>query len=272
MRSPLITSTLAALLTACAVAQSPLPDAGDPDPPRDMLPPLDRDPRPDPDPDSGAPDPEPDAAPDPEPDSGPDPDMAPPPDPDMGPPPDPDMGPPPDPDMGPPPDPDMGPPPEDPYTWLIIVDDTQVDSNAGTAGIDLCGVAADCDGVVEPAVQADYIQGDGLVCGPADPDPCSGTARDDPSAALDIGAACEAGSSPSDYVSLGLSGQIGLRFERPLPGCTVTVFEFAGRDDEPYDAYVCRGPILSAEDCLLDGEPVLRARLGGDASADIPQP
>lgn len=158
------------------------------------------------------------------------------------------------------------------YRYVVIVDDSMVENMNGTPGADICGIVADCGGTELTGVSAELIAGDGLVCdGSTTEAPCeSGTDRGNEAAALDTGANCEAGSSPSDYVSLGVVGQIAVQFDQDLQGCNLNIIELVGPDMEPYDVYVCQSTVAEAETCLLMGSVGSSGEDGGSVSIDVP--
>ncbi|MEZ4436342.1 MAG: hypothetical protein R3F65_28415 [bacterium] len=151
--------------------------------------------------------------------------------------------------------PDMEPPPSV-YRWVIVADDSRDENMAGTAGADICGVSAVCGVEVVLGVEAELVLGDGVVCDGVPGGPCGATRREDPAAALDDGQMCAGGSSPSDYVSLGLSGQLAVDLGRDLRGCGVEVVELAGGDAEGYSVFVCETAVLEAATCVNGGQPV----------------
>lgn len=161
------------------------------------------------------------------------------------------------------------------YRYVIIVDDTEASGGQGTDGADICGIVADCGGTAADTVSGTLTVGGGDVCdGSTMEAPCeSGVDRQDPETALDTGMLCDPANNstpPSHYASLGLSGQLAIEFDRDLQGCTVTVVEHAGRDTEVYDVYVCESTDFTAETCLLMGQPVAVADMGGEVSFDVP--
>lgn len=154
------------------------------------------------------------------------------------------------------------------YRWLIVVDDSEEENRAGTAGADICGAVARCGDDTRVGVAAERIGGDGVVCDGVPSDVCGMTRRDDARAALDDGAACDGGSSPSDYVSLGIAGELAIDFGRDLRGCSVAVVELLGRDAEAFAVYACATPALSGESCL-DGGAALGSQRGGRLEVEL---
>lgn len=157
------------------------------------------------------------------------------------------------------------------YKYVIIVDNSADENMQGTPGADICGVIAECDGVESTATSAEITVGQGLVCdGSTTEPPCeSGTNRQDAAAARDRGDNCEPGSSPSDYASLGLSGELALGFATDLQGCSVTITELTGNDVEGYDVYVCQTAVLDAATCI-GGAVLQSADMGGAISVAVP--
>lgn len=150
------------------------------------------------------------------------------------------------------------------YNHLLIFDDGSADDGAGTTGVDICGVSADC----ATAVSATLTLGEGSVCDAEGPG-CS-TNRADANAVLDDGSACVADSVPSDYTSLGGDGSIAIAFDGDLAGCAVTVVEFAGATMEAWSAFVCDGADVGSATCLNDNNPVHEAAAGGEATFNVP--
>lgn len=130
-------------------------------------------------------------------------------------------------------------------SWVVIFDDSEGDSGSGTAGADICGVSAQCDGMRLTGVETLYEAGEGEICTAEGPG-CSAD-RGDPEAAMDDGETCVADSSPSDYISLGLSGVLSVDMGRDLRGCAVTVREFEGADPERAEVYVCDSATINDE-------------------------
>jgi hypothetical protein len=174
-------------------------------------------------------------------------------------------------------------PPEVVYSVVVISDISQATNAAGTAGVDICGVSAACgDGLFTGASAPLYSPGEGGICGDGNTpeDVCSsGIGRNDPAAALDDGAQCDAvardTSAPGNlscYVSVGVGGDLGIDFQQDLRGCGIAVVEHPGRDAEGYEVFICP---LDADDevdlanCLGDA-PVHAVAAGGDASFDVP--
>lgn len=151
------------------------------------------------------------------------------------------------------------------YSYIIIVDDSQVENMQGTPGSDFCGITANCGGDDLTGDDASVILGSGLVCdGTTTEAPCeSGTDRGNAAAALDTGANCEPGSSPSDYVSIGVAGQLAVAFGVDLQGCDIVITELEGNDDEPYGVYLCQTEVLEAETCINMGDQVAASEAAG---------
>lgn len=150
------------------------------------------------------------------------------------------------------------------YRWLILVD-TSEQTEPLTPGADICGASYDCGGVVESADAAILGEGEGEVCPGA---PGCTSARNDPEAALDDGVACADEADPSDYVSLGVGGELALHFDRGLRGCMVQTTDRAGAVPESYDIYVCADELRA--DCLNDGQPLWQNEEGGRHLFEVP--
>ena len=176
-------------------------------------------------------------------------------------------------------------PPPAAYSVVLIRDISTETNAAGTPGADICGVAVDCGGTVITTDRAPYYQpGQGGICGQGtDQEPegqCdSGVARNNPAAALDDGMACEPvdpdpnfGDNRSCYVSLGVNGELGVKFNQDLQGCTVTVVEHAGRDIENYEVFICAEDANGDPDptnCLTGDMAAATTDMGGSISIEI---
>lgn len=158
------------------------------------------------------------------------------------------------------------------YRYVIIADDGGEENMAGTAGADICSVVVNCGADDLLGISAEQIlDGTGIVCDGTNMNaPCqSGTNRGNPNAALQEEATCEPGSSPSHYVSLGLSGQLAIEFTVDITECTLIVNELEGQQNEPYSVYVCAD--ASLDNCLNNGQPIATSPdAGGTLSADVP--
>lgn len=150
------------------------------------------------------------------------------------------------------------------YNTVLIFDEGSMDDGQGTSGVDICGVSSDCGN----PISATLSQGEGSLCEAEGPG-CAAD-RTDANAALDDGSACEAGSAPSDYVSLGGDGSLAVRFDNNLAGCSVTVVEFAGATQEAYSVFVCDSDDLEGASCLNNDNPVHEAAAGGEATFNVP--
>lgn len=144
--------------------------------------------------------------------------------------------------------------------WVVIFDDTNQDHGSGTAGADICGVVARCDGRRLTGVQALYEPGSGDICNANGPG-CRSD-RGNPQAALDDGGRCAADSVPSDYISLGLGGELGVNFNRDLRGCNVTVREYEGSDPERIEVYVCNTGAIKADSVCVNSNQAVAAGQG----------
>lgn len=165
-------------------------------------------------------------------------------------------------------------PPAD-YQYLIIVDNSGEENAAGTPGVDICGMVFNCgaDDFPPDLGTGELISGAGLICDGSNMDaPCeSGTNRADPAAATDLGDMCDPGSSPSDYVSLGVDGQLSVSAGVDLQGCTVTIVELDGGStpNEGYSVYVCQTPDLDDETCLGGAAVAESPETGGTIEVEI---
>lgn len=160
------------------------------------------------------------------------------------------------------------------YRYVIIADDSTEENMAGTPGADICGIVANCGGDDFTATGATITAiGSGTVCDGTSMDaPCeSGVNRGNASAALDTGDVCEPVSNPSDYVSLGLSGEIAILFNVDLTECNLTIRELEGNQNEPYSVFVCQTDTLDAATCLNAGNAIANSpAAGGELSVDVP--
>lgn len=163
------------------------------------------------------------------------------------------------------PEPDAA--PRGPYPWVVVVDRSPFENEAGRPGADVCGASARCEDGPFVAREAVFGVGEGGICPNAPPEEClDGTARDDANAALDDGFRCDdAQAGTSDYVSLGMTGTLALNFGRDLRGCVVNVVEHVGELTEAYEVYLCETQDVGGE-CLA---PVT-ALDGGELSFDVP--
>lgn len=179
------------------------------------------------------------------------------------------------------PEPEMTPEtPEVSYQWLII-EDASADMNAaGAPGADICGVEFTCaDALQGYAVEAILTAGAGEHCqegSDVNGEPCYAD-RDDPQAALNAPQLpCEADSSPSHYVALGMGGRLALRLdtltgdlaERGLYGCDIVVHERPGREREGYRVSVCADE--DGIDCLAP-RPMAETSEGDLMSFTVPE-
>lgn len=165
------------------------------------------------------------------------------------------------------------------YQWLIIEDTSQDMNTAGAPGADICGVEFTCGDLSGHAVEAILTAGAGEHCqegSDVNGEPCYAD-RDDPQAALDAPQLpCEADSSPSHYVALGLGGRLALRLdtlngalaERGLHGCDIVVHERPGREVEGYRVSVCADE--DGTDCLAP-RPIAQAEEGDLMSFGVPE-
>lgn len=151
------------------------------------------------------------------------------------------------------------------YSWVRVVDISDEENMAGTPGVDICGIIVDCGDGPLSGMSPTYSQGMGDLCSAMGPD-CSAV-RTDPAAANDNGDACDPVSMPtSDYVSLGLGGEVAVDYGQDLRGCDVTIIEHAGNDTEAYEIWVC----AEASDNCLNDVALLEDADGGNSSTTVP--
>jgi hypothetical protein len=153
------------------------------------------------------------------------------------------------------------------FSWALIIDSSAEENMNGTPGADICGATAFCGRRALSAVAALLNPGDGELCDSVR-EGCPAN-RADPSAAQDDGSACEPASAPSDYVSLGMSGFLGLDFGQDLQGCVLEVVELVGNQEEGYEVYVCED-VDASSDCLNNGSALGFSRQGGTIEVLIP--
>jgi hypothetical protein len=161
------------------------------------------------------------------------------------------------------------------YRWVIIVDNTVEDHMMGSAGVDICGAVALCEGTTVTGSEATVIFGEGMVCGQPDAvgEICATTpARNNPRAAADEGN-CDDQDDESSYVSLGLEGVLAIDFNQDLRGCTVIVREDGNAGMEAYQVYICTKadavPTLQSTDCI--GGTSLGDQAGGEVQIPVPR-
>lgn len=158
---------------------------------------------------------------------------------------------------------------------FVFVDDLTDEVTAdGAPGVDICSVFAVCDGVTMAGVAADLIVGEGYICGQPEPEGAPSCVADhtDASVALTAGR-CEAGSMPSDFVSLGRFGRLVVLFARDLQGCTLQIVEGVGSTPhgEAGEVAVCNDAYGS--ECLTLGGHVELGRVldgANPATIDVP--
>jgi hypothetical protein len=141
----------------------------------------------------------------------------------------------------------------------------------GTPGVDICGATADCGAGAVVAVGTVLLGGARGVCPESPGNDCDGgTTRNDSAAAMDDGSVCDSepvGDGMSAYVSLGLSGVLGLRFPvDDLRGCDISVSELFGEESEGFETHVCATSDLGG-DCL---HPETFS-MGGEVSFSVPR-
>ncbi|MCA9539809.1 MAG: hypothetical protein KC620_13020 [Myxococcales bacterium] len=159
------------------------------------------------------------------------------------------------------------------YQYVIILDESEDENMNGTPGVDVCGMTADCGGMQYTGDSATLREGSGLICdGTTREAPCeSGTNRKNPMATLDTGSACEPLSSPSDYASIGLGGELAVMFGVDLQGCTVTINEVPGGStpNETYSVYICQTDMIANDTCVGGGS-LDTIEMGGQGVIDVP--
>jgi len=169
------------------------------------------------------------------------------------------------------------------WVWVHIEDTSETQNTKGTPGADICGVTFDCGARgTGNGVEAKLERGNGDICkkdqniGGSN---CSAD-RDDPNAAVGAVDPCEPGSSPSEYVSLGIGGTLKVRVDTDpeglldsggLGGCAVTVTELVGSDDESYQISVCSEEAADGN-CYPFAGPVAAPGGGVGVLDNIPTP
>lgn len=157
-----------------------------------------------------------------------------------------------------------------PFRYALFVDFSEIGPEplSYLSGTDICGVVADCDGVLHQGVRAVLDSGVRGDC--ASDDACAaGVNRDDARAALDDGARCGLSGERSDFVSLGALGDLIVEFDVDLRGCSLEVREYPGDDGlaEGFDVYACQTPEPTGCGCTLVLQSVSPAR---DVTVDVP--
>jgi hypothetical protein len=149
------------------------------------------------------------------------------------------------------------------HKWVHLEDTSEHENQNGTPGVDICGVEVNCDGASLVPISTRLSAGSGWICVEGE-EGCSAD-RNDPDAAADDGTTCDPSSRPSDYVSVGVGGELWLEMDRDLVGCNVTVVELVGGDAEGYTVRVCSEDRAGAG-CILAGT----SPSGGEASFEVP--
>lgn len=145
---------------------------------------------------------------------------------------------------------DFATPPSAPLKWVVVVDVSRFDHDDGASGADVCGVIAECDGDLVFAKQSHYLRGSGALCEAVGPE-CSAD-RTDGRNVFQFARGCDADSTPSDYLSLGMEGLIALDFGRPLTGCGVLT-RVLPRPGEQVRVFVCDMPGFLPDVTCVDG-------------------
>lgn len=146
-----------------------------------------------------------------------------------------------------------------PLVFVIIIDDSVEENMTGTPGADICDVRATCAEGPVAALTATLAAGDG--------DLASEGLWTDPAAAIDASTSCDRGDLGVTAVSLGMAGWLVVEFASELIGCTVTVGEVLGNQDEGFEVYVCDRPDAQGE--CASGGPIAWSN-GGTVSAEVP--
>lgn len=142
------------------------------------------------------------------------------------------------------------------YGGLVIIDSSSEQSQENGAGVDICGVFADCGGEVLIGIGALALEtGTGDVM----------ASETDFDSLFDDGAEC---AEIGDYLSLGMGGSVKVIFGQDLQGCTVRVVELLATNDyETYSIYLCAE--YDDQDCIDGGAPLAES-LGGIVEVEIP--
>jgi hypothetical protein len=161
------------------------------------------------------------------------------------------------------------------YRWVIVVDNSVEDGMMGSAGVDICGAVAQCEGATATGSEATIIFGEGMVCGQPDAfgEICATTPeRNNPRTATEEGN-CRDREDESGYVSLGLEGILSIDFNQDLRGCTVIVREDGNAGTEAYKVYVCTNgdavPARESTECI--GGTYLADQAGGEVQISVPR-
>ena len=141
------------------------------------------------------------------------------------------------------------------YNMVVIMDMTTDINNDGTPGVDILEVDFTCESDVEVSSVdgelgspvCDGSNGDNCVCQETVAPTCtSGIDRSDFNSAYDA--------DEETYVSLGIEGSLGFIFTGDVNGCTVTVREKQGTNEESYAVFACPESAGSPDDCIQVGE------------------
>jgi len=162
------------------------------------------------------------------------------------------------------------------YGWVIIVDNTVQDDMSGSAGVDICGIIAQCDGATSNGTDSVIAFGEGMVCGQPDAfgEVCAtNPVRNNPRAAEDDGSCRDPSDEQSAYVSLALEGILSVDFSQDLRGCTITVREDGDVGmTEAYKVYVCMNsdsvPTRESDECI--GRTFLDETQAGELIISVP--
>ncbi|MFN3198281.1 MAG: hypothetical protein ACE366_07655 [Bradymonadia bacterium] len=164
------------------------------------------------------------------------------------------------------------------FVYVVIRDVSEGYNDEGTPGVDICGVSFVCDDGTEGwASRAELDTGAGFICGEDDLE-CLADRGDAMAAIGQPEAFCEPRSVPSEYVSLGVGGELTLRMMVPgdpgalearggLAGCTLVVHELDGMTHEAYTVNVCDS---AAGDNCQSENPMVMASNGGSVSVEVP--
>lgn len=149
---------------------------------------------------------------------------------------------------------DIGAPIAD-FVYVLVEDESgPEDDGSGHPGTDLCRVALECDGRLEPMLEMEWRRGDGVICdeqvvSPACP-PDANYA--DPSVLLDGMGTCGRedidGTDGVRILALGVGGRLLVRYARPVVGCRLYVFEWL-RGADFFRVEYCTGPPEAGGTC-----------------------
>ncbi len=164
------------------------------------------------------------------------------------------------------------------YPFVVISDISEAENIDGMPGVDICRVQLDCNGETRLGTVEDYDAGTGQICGQAGVEltACAeGVVFNDPAMGVDGNSLCDPAERTADggspFVSLGMGGQLVVRFESDVQGCSLDIAEHVGAEVEGYRFKLCAetaGGQVDLNRCI--GEQSFEN--GGNGTIVIPEP